>query len=408
MITVNTKDFSCQYAVIGAGPYGLAVASHLRAAGVDVRVFGKVMDFWENHMPKGMWLRSPRHGSDIAAPRRALTLDRYEADRGTTLTKPIPLEDFVSYGKWFQRQALPDLDERLVTRVTPDEGGFSLTMQDGETLSAHRVVIASGIGPFAHYPSEFGLLSRELVSHTSDRANRDLGRFSGRRVVVVGAGQSAIESAALLDEAGAEVEVLVRQPRLRWLKGPNLAEWLYDHVSPFQAPGKIGPLGLNWLIEHPHLFTLLPRRWQDRLAERAIRPAASSWLRPRTTGVALRTGRHVVAAGAHRNRVRLTLNDGSLCEADHVLLGTGYKISIARYGFLAPELIQHVRTVNGYPLLNRAFESSLPGLYFVGATAAYSFGPLCRFVVGSKFAACTLAGAAVRSPAPRRRLALAH
>jgi thioredoxin reductase len=390
------------FAVVGAGPYGLAVASHLRAAGLEVCVFGKAMDFWDSQMPQGMLLRSPRGGSDIADPERALTLDRYEEARGAPLPKQVPREDFVRYGQWFQRRALPDLDPRHVTCVERTDGGFRLALEDGDRLAADGVVIATGIGSFPNVPAPLAPLPPELVSHTSARVNRDLGRLAGRHVVVVGGGQSAIESAALLAEAGARVEVLLRQPRLRFLKSRPTIDALMDcRLNPFQAPGKIGPLGINWLVEHPFLFTLFPRRLQDWMAARAIRPAASSWLRPRVGGVTLRSGREVVAAAAHGGKVRLRLNDGTDAEADHVLLGTGYKVAVERYRFLPPDLLRAVRTAGGHPVLNRGFESSVPGLFFVGATAAYSFGPLCRFVAGTRFTAVTLTRFARQKAAPR-------
>src|SRR5262245_23519113 len=209
---------SCQFAVVGAGPYGLAVASHLRAAGFEVRIFGKAMEFWDRQMPRGMLLRSPWNGSHIADPDRALTLDRFETTQHRTFSRPLPLEDFVRYGQWFQSQSLPDLDQRRVVRVECAGDGFRLSLEDGDNLWSKRVVIATGIGSFANYPAVFTSLPPELVSHTSDRVNQDLGRFAGKRVIVVGGGQSATESAALLNESGAEVEVLVRDPQLRFLR----------------------------------------------------------------------------------------------------------------------------------------------------------------------------------------------
>jgi FAD-dependent urate hydroxylase len=393
---------SGSFAVIGAGPYGLAVASHLRAAGLEVRVFGKTMDFWDSHMPKGMLLRSPWGGSHIADPEQALTLDRFQETLSSKLPKQVPLAEFVRYGQWFQSRALPDLDSRLVSEVERTEGGFRLALEDGDSVWAEGVVIATGIGSFPNIPAPLASLPPELVSHTSARSNRDLGRFSGRHVVVIGGGQSAIESAALLSEAGARTEVLLRQPRLRFLKSRPVVEWLMDcRLNPFKAPGKIGPLGINWLLEHPFLFTLFPRRLQDWMAYRAIRPAASGWLAPRVEGVTTHLGREVVAATAHGDKVRLQLSDGTNQEADHVLLGTGYKVAIARYRFLSPALLGGIRTVNGYPVLNRGFESSVPGLHFVGATAAYSFGPLCRFVAGTRFTAGTLTNFVRKVAAPR-------
>ncbi len=389
----------CQFAVLGAGPYGMAVAAHLRAAGVDMRIFGKPMGFWADHMPKGMLLRSPWAGSHIGDPARALTLDRYEASLGQPLPRRVPLEDFVRYGQWYQRQALPELEERFVKSLRREDDRFRIVLADGDIVNADNVVVAAGIGSFAYRPAPFAALPPELVSHSSDAHNRDLSRHAGKQVMVIGGGQSAIESAALLHENGAQVEVLVRESQMRWLKTRAVMEWLRGKFDPLKAPGRIGPVGLDWLIEHPRLFTLLPRRTQDRLAYRAIRPAASGWLQPRTGGVTFSTGKYAVAAEERRGKIHVKLNDGGDRSADHVLLGTGYKISLERYDFLAAELVHAVRTVTGYPVLNARFESSVPGLYFVGAPAAYSFGPLCRFVAGTQYTARTLARLAIAKPA---------
>jgi thioredoxin reductase len=406
---VLNSDSRCQFAIVGAGPYGLAVGAHLRAGGLDVRIFGKPMDFWASQMPKGMLLRSPLTGSHISDPNRDLSLQSYEAAHGCQIPKSMPLETFVHYGRWFQSQAFPDLDERHVTQVEQASDGFSLELEDGERLDAQNVVIATGIGAFPNYPPVFASLPKELASHTSDRANCDLGRFAGKRVAIIGGGQSALESAALLHENGAEVDVLIRQPFVRFLKNSAWLEALMDlPINPFQVPGKIGPLGINWLVENPRLFTSFPRRMQERMAARAIRPAGSSWLRSRTAAVALKPGRQVVSAKAVGDKIQLKLNDETL-SVDHVLLGTGYRVSVARMSFLPGDLAQSIRTVKGYPVLNRGFESSVPGLYFVGATGMYSFGPLCRFVAGTPYTATTLAKFAVRKAKrlPRRSLVVA-
>jgi hypothetical protein len=189
---------------------------------------------------------------------------------------------------------------------------------------------------------------------------------------------------------------------LRWVNTRPFIESLMDSkLYPLKAPGRIGPLGLNWLVEHPALFTMMPRELQRTMSYRAIRPAASSWLRPRTEDIAFTTGRHVIAAGENHGKACLKLDDGVERTFDHVLLGTGYRIDIARYGFLPAHLLESVRAANGYPVLNRGFESSVPGLYFVGTTASYSFGPYLRFVAGSQYAATVLSRHAV--PAQTKR-----
>lgn len=377
----------CDIAIVGAGPYALSTATFLREAGVEARVFGKVMGFWET-MPQGMFLRSFRTASNVADPGRQLSLERYEAAVGRKIDSPVPLEDFISYGRWFQEHAVPDVDPRLVTMVRREGERFQLTLGDGELVRARRVVVAAGIAPFAWRPPEFDGFGRGLVSHSSE--HRLFDEFNGRRVVVVGGGQSALESAALLHEAGADVEVLVRSQTIRFLRG----ERVYAHSGVLRTllypPLGVGPPGLNLVMGTPRLYRMLPRAASAPLAYRTIRPAAAAWLRPRLADVRITMARSVASATANGG-VRLKLSDGGERVADHVLLGTGYRVDVRRYGFLDSALATAVHTNKGYPILSRFFESSVEGLYFLGAPAAASAGPGMRFVshTGSAAAAVT-------------------
>src|SRR5271169_4475509 len=181
------KTSDCYVAVVGAGPYGLSSAAYLRAAAVETRVFGEPMSFWENQMPAGMCLRSNWGASHIADPQNALTLDEYSRQKGNHIAKPIPLDRFVDYGRWYQRQAVPDLDKRQVRSIETAAHGFTVTLADGEEFTSRRVVVAGGISPFASKPAEFADIPSALASHTSE--HKDLGKFKGQRVVVIGAGQ---------------------------------------------------------------------------------------------------------------------------------------------------------------------------------------------------------------------------
>jgi cation diffusion facilitator CzcD-associated flavoprotein CzcO len=377
--------------VVGAGPYGLAVAAQLLEAGTDVRAFGEPMAFWERQMPAGMLLRSPREASHIGDPGGRWSLDRYEESIGVPPVRPVPLERFVAYGRWVQENAVPDLDRRRVLCVARGPGGFRLDLEDGGVVTARRVVVAGGIASFAQRPPEFEGLPEELVSHASE--HRDLTVFRGRRVLVVGGGQSAIESAALLREARAEVEVLVRAERVHWLVRSGRLHRLQWLRKLLYAPADIGPAGLSWLVASPRWFKRLPVGKQISLARRSIRPAASGWLVPRVAGVRIDLGCEIAAARPAAGGIEVTLADGERRRADHVLLGTGYRVDVARLELLAPELASALALVDGHPVLDRSFESSVPGLHFVGAPAAWSFGPLMRFVAGTGFAARAVARA---------------
>ena len=384
-------------AIIGAGPYGLAAARRLD--GMDVRVFGPPMSFWRDHMPGGMFLRSPRQASSLA-PTAGLRLEDFEHDHGLTPAKPLPLETFVDYASWFQRRAVPGVDPRCVDRLEAVGGGrFRITLDDGEEIFANRVVVAAGIGPFAWRPAPFSELPPALVSHTVD--HRDLGVFRGKRVAVIGAGQSAVESTALLAENGADVELIARARAINWLVRSNALHATKALRPLLYGPSDIGPAGLSWLVEWPGVFGRIPRKYQDPLARRAIRPAASAWLIPRTAGIPLTLGRSVASFAVTGNgsgpQVTLALDDGTSRTVDHVLLATGYRVDISRYAFLDRSMVAGISSAGGSPRLGRGFESSVPGLHFLGATAAWSFGPLFRFVAGvdhaSRGLAATVRGA---------------
>jgi thioredoxin reductase len=380
---------ACEVTIIGAGPYGLSAAAHLNPMGIAVRIFGEPMDFWAHKMPQRMLLRSPREASHIAAPTGACTLDAYEAASGTPPCAPIPLATFVEYGRWFQRQLCSNLDRRPIIRVDREQSGFSLTLKDGELIRSQRVVVAAGLGAFHRKPPAFGNLSPLQVSHCYE--GRDIRHFSGKRVAVIGAGQSALESAALLHEAGADVEVIARNPALRWV---GMHRWLH-HLGPLSrllySKYDVGPVGISRIVAAPKLFSRFPLRLKDKLRTRAVRPAGAQWLPSRLTGIKITTGRIVLAATSARQQVQLKLDDASERCVDHVFLGTGYQVDISRYGFLSQDILQDVRQLDGYPRLGVGFCSSLPGLHFIGATAARSFGPLLYFVAGTKFASRELA-----------------
>jgi len=385
-------------AIVGAGPYGLTAAAYLRQANADVRVLGDPMSFWRT-MPAGMVLRSNWTATCIADFRGPLSLDAYCADARTRIARPVPVERFIEYGMWVQQQVVPDLDRRRVEVLDGGPGGFRLLLDDGSRLDARRVIVAAGIQPFASRPSYADGLPREVASHTGD--HRDLGRFSGARVLVVGGGQSALESAALLHESGAHAEVVVRADHVNWLHGGKYHRRLGRLAPLVYAPTDVGPMGLSRLVAAPGAFRRLPRRIQEPLAYRSIRPAGAAWLVPRLRDVPITMTQPIVSVSTNGSGLTVRFADGAQRTADHLLLGTGYRVDISCYPFLAPSLLARVQRVGGYPVLGRGMESSVAGLHFVGAPAAWSFGPIMRFVSGGWYTGHALVQAGAGRPPDR-------
>ena len=381
----RTKPVSPDYdvVIVGAGPYGLSAAAYLKAAGLNVRIFGEPMDFWSTKMPEGMLLRSPREASNLADPRSEFTLEAFEVASGRTPHSPLPRETFVDYGRWFQLQLGSRLERTHVESVRPAGSIFKVTLENRLSSTTRTVVVAAGIGPFQRRPPVFAGLPTELASHCYE--GRKISDLAGKRLAVIGAGQSALESAALLHEAGSSVEVIARIPMLRWI---GMHKWLHNLgpiSSMLYSEYDVGPAGISRLVAAPRLMTWLPLRARDRIRKRAVRSAGSRWLPARLTSVTISTGRSVVAAEPFGKEVRLILDDRTERRVDHVVLGTGYDVDISKYSFLSTELIKNVSTFDGYPNLTAGFMSSVPGLHFIGAPAARNFGPLMYFVAGTEF-----------------------
>lgn len=365
--------------VIGAGPYGLATAAYLHARGLPVRVFGRPMEFWDS-MPPGMFLKSIWSASSIADPAHRYTLERYTELLGAPHLDPVPLPYFADYGRWFQRQAVPEVHQTYVQSLARDGSAFRLELTDGQSVRAERVVVAAGIRSYARMPAWTRELPKELVTHSQDHT--DFTPFADKTVAVLGRGQSAVQTAAFLREVGASVELIAHAPiawlhrRLKKIPGPA------KHL--FFPPTDVGPAGLSWAIHFPQLLYRAPTDLRHRIDTHANRPSSAAWLHDRVVGHVRQTiGVDIVSARPTGGKLYLELSDGTNRTVDHLIAGTGYRPHLDRHAFIAPELRAEVQTVDGFPELAPWFESSVPNLYFAGAIASHNFGPLCRFVSGT-------------------------
>lgn len=392
-----------EVAVIGAGPFGLAVAAALKASGIETLTFGGAMSFWRDHMPRGMRLRSPWHATYIGQTEGPLSLDAYAEGLGISPRQPLLLENFVDYGLWIQARTVPDLDTRAVRSVEKANGGFRLALADGDSVHARRVVVATGLMNQQMIPEVFKGLPGALVSHASEHSGFEA--FRGKRVAVIGRGQSACESAVFLNRCGAEVELVCRGD-IHWLghralsgkQGWSLRDFASERLA---SPSRVGPFPLSWLCEVPGFVHHFPEAARAGLNRRSLGAGATGWLRPGFEGIKVNAGRTITGASAKDDGIELRFEKG-VATYDHVLLGTGYKIDIERLGLFGRDMLAAIGRREGLPILSAGLESSVPGLHFVGASAVGSFGPLMRFTAGTPFAARTVARF-VRQEAGQRR-----
>jgi thioredoxin reductase len=290
---------------------------------------------------------------------------------------------------------VPQVDETLVSSVEREGDGFVVRLADGRDVSSSTTVLAVGLKYYANIPPEYSHLPDGLVSHSFEHS--DFKRFAGKRVAMIGGGQSAVEYSALLNEAGASVHLITRRP-ICWLRPDPYDERTF--IDQLWAPrAGIAPGWVPWSLEaFPYFFHRLPQRPKDWFMSNNYGPAANCWLRDRVLGkVQLHESRTVLEIQrAGGGGADLKLSDGQKVQVDHVILGTGYRVSFRRLPMLSDELQSRIRVESGAPVLNPWFETSVPGLYVVGLTSVRSFGPLYRFVVGTKAAAPRVATAVAR------------
>jgi thioredoxin reductase len=409
-----------EVAVVGAGPYGLSIAAHLRGRRVPYRIFGEPMQGWRSHMPREMHLKSSPFSSSISAPAPGYGLGDFRVQEGRhpgREREPVPLSEFVRYGIWFQQNCVPELERTAVCCLDRShDGRFRVTLDSGEEFAARTVVVATGVHPFAYVPRELtGLRDDGLVSHTADHT--DLAVFEGRRVVVVGSGQSALETSALLNEAGARPTVVARsRPSFG---PPPEADWAQDRPLHARLMWPEAAMGTGWPLvvcsRGPAAIRHMPAHIRAHLLRTVLGPSGAWWLRDRVQGrVPVLPGRSLRSAARENGGVRLQVSDAGgdveTLYADHVIAGTGYLVDIDRVALLSPELRRAVRKnavgppqLAGAPRLSADFQASVPGLYFAGLAAAPTFGPLLRFVCGTGFTARRISDSLAAGNAARNK-----
>lgn len=380
--------------IVGAGPYGLSLAAWLSALKIDFRIFGPCMDSWKRHMPAGMLLKSEGFATNLYAPGKGYPLRDYCQEKGLPYADvglPVSRQLFVDYACEFQRRLVPQLEEHWITQVRRIDNGFALQTSDGKQIETRCVVLAVGITHFPWLPAELSGLPPDLVSHSS--AWSQMNSFRDKRVLIVGAGSSAVDVAIELKHANAHPELLARIDKIAFhpppYKRPLNERILYPRVS----------IGVGWrsklAADLPLVFHRLPQQLRHRVVARHLGPAPGWFARSQFENVPtyLNATLQGVKAESGRLRVHFRNQTGETQEliVDHVIAATGYKPRLDKLTFLDPGITAEIATEGTSPNINRNFESSVPGLYMVGLAAANNFGPLLRFACGAEFTVKRLA-----------------
>lgn len=355
--------------IIGAGPYGLAAAAQAKQAGLNYLLVGEPMKFWRSSMPNFMVVRSPFVVSSLYSPVAGLRLEDYYRETGRTATKreKISLKIYLKYIEWYLAKADFNVLPQDVTSLKREASGtFTATTRDDQQMQARAVIIAVGNPPFVNIPDEFKPVNKRFYSHTSEVT--DFASFAGKKVLVVGAGQSAIEACQGLLQVDAHVELVHRQKAIYW----------------HNIPLRINVPLLLFFISFPTVLEWVPHALRKAVGDWVSEPTVDTGLRPQIEAkVTEYTRTSVQRVSQTGDGVTVSFADGRETTVDHVILGTGYKVDIKQLPLLKDALGSQLAVRDGYPVIDRHLESTVPGLFFTGLSAKGRFGPTFNFIFAS-------------------------
>jgi FAD-dependent urate hydroxylase len=349
--------------IIGSGPFGISLGAHAVASNLQYKLFGYPMDFWKNQMPQDMFIRTPHEFVSFSDPKDELTIQQYSEETGTQLATPLPRPIFVDYANWFAQRAGIEFTTQLITKVEHKDGHYEVTSDNGKIYTTKNVIVATGVEHYKYLPDFLIEFPSNLVTHTSGYTS--FSQFKGKKVVVLGSGQSAWEAAGLLHREGADVELVYRK------SGPNYAGSRENEI----ALRDVGDVFYNLPLQEKK------QGWGQSAGSVAhfLKPYVEGIV-PQNSGVAIDKMEQV-----NEDEIRLTLSDGSEKIANHIIAATGFHINVDKVPFFNSELLSDIVREEEYvqfPKLNEFFESSVPGLYFAGPLSSHSHGPTFRFILG--------------------------
>jgi len=374
--------------IIGAGPFGLALAARASHLGIEHLVAGKPMEFWRNHMPRGMYLRSACDWH--LDPQNIHTIESFLQSRGQTPrdVEPLSLEFYLSYAEWFQEQkritTLPGYIQRL---DRADDGHFVAETVDGETITARNVAIAPGFRHFANVPEELKtLLPAGRYIHTCEFS--DFSEAGNKRYLIIGGRQSAFEWAALLLEAGASAIYISHRH-----DSPAFAVSDWSWVNPL----------VDAMADNPNWFRRLSQEEKDRVSQKQWaegRLKLEPWLEARLASerVKVLPRTEVLKAEERNGELLITLTNGEEIRCDQVVLATGYKVDVTRLPILSSgNLLDQLEARNGFPVLDDHFQTSIRGLFITSMPAVQDFGPFFGFTIAVRVSAKLICDAVINS-----------
>lgn len=377
--------------IIGAGPFGLAMAAHTQHLGIDYIIVGKPMEFWKMNMPDGMYLRSTCDWHLDTTGEHTIDKFLQTQQRNCKEVEPLSRQFYLLYVQWFITQKKIECMPSYIQQLDYANYGYRAVTDDGVTIHAKFVVVAIGFKYFKNLPDEIiNRLPASGYSHTCNLV--DMCLMKNKRVLILGGRQSAFEWAALLHEAGAETIHLSYRHSTPAFTASNWS-WVNELV--------------DHLVEDPSWFRNLSPEEKDAVSKKLWeegRLKLEPWLAPRIMQdfVYLWPHTFLVRSTALANGAcEVLLNNDRAITVDHIILATGYKVNIGKVPFLVNgNILSMLKTDNDFPVLDEYFQTNLPGLFITSMPASQYFGPFFGFTIGVRTSAKLVGKALMKNAIP--------
>lgn len=361
--------------IVGAGYYGLTTACYLAERKIKFAIVGKSFSLWFNHILDDAALRSELVETDFYVPNNRYNLARFMRKKYPEKIKSyarggLPIKLFREYLRSIQKNLKFSIADTSLVQLTKNKNIFYARLANGKEIIAKAVVIATGMGAHAYIPQTLRKLNSPRVIHVWDV--KQYTNLKNKRILVVGAGQSAAEAIDHLKKKNTIVWVTRHPPQ--FYKDPiKIPSWLFKlliHLSPYT----------------PHLArpikSIIPRNTY----KPTITPTLKASLEdPSIKKIYLDINNLKIKKKNKRFNIPRHHQD-----IDIILSATGYRYEIQNLTFLSKDLRERLKK-GKQGIVNRDFETKVCNLFMIGGITEPVQGIAQRFLFGARHAANQLA-----------------
>jgi len=349
--------------IVGAGPYGLSLANYLAHQKKDFLIAGKSMELWREHTFDNMDLRSDVATSTIIHPENKFSFENYCLSNNQSIEElkgMLPVTTFRRYLNWCESSYDFDVIPEYVVKIEKNDHGFTSRLKSGAEIVSNKVVMATGVAHHLNIPEDL-LNSKSSIKEKSKTKNlkvihsydtAEIAHQKNKKVLVIGAGQSAAESIDILLQNKNKVDWHSRTRPIYFKEPLNIPKWLFNIIVYSAGVVRAIPPAISKRILSIFSATTITPNFQPMM-----------------------------------EKIQRLKHLPDLSNYDIIVTATGYRYDIRYMDFIGDTILKNLKLRKQMPYVNPDFETSIPGLHFIGPIIEQYFGPAMKFMIGAHYAA---------------------